>query len=148
VEAAFVSMEVAGLGFFGSLWLASVVWTVRDASRRCTDPSLRIASAGAATLLPFVGAGLYLLARPCEERGEVKARRLRIRMLEAALAGSTDRCPECSTALEPEFRCCPACGEHLRTECDGCGGLVGILWTACPWCTKALQAEPELSEVA
>jgi len=150
VEAAFVSMEAAGVAFFASVWAASVVWTIRDAGRRCDDPSLRFASAAAAVLLPFLGAGVYALARPCEERLEVKARRLRMQMLERALAEPAERCPECATPLAPEFRCCAVCGEHLRTECDGCGGLVRTTWTACPWCAKpaAVRQESPLSEVA
>jgi hypothetical protein len=150
VEAAFVSMEAAGGAFFAAAWLASVVWTVRDAERRCSDPSLRVASGAAAVFLPFVGAGLYALARPCEERLEAKARRLRVRMLEGVFAEPAERCPECSAPLEPEFRCCAGCGERVRTECDGCGGLVRTTWTACPWCTKSLAVpeESSLSEVA
>ncbi len=145
-----MSMEAAGAAFFAALWCASVVWTVRDAGRRCTDASLRVAAAGAAILAPFVGAGLYALARPCEDRLDVKARRLRMRMLESALVEPTERCPECAVPLEPEFRCCAVCGEHIRTECDGCGGLVRMTWTVCPWCTKPLvvHEESRLSEVA
>jgi hypothetical protein len=143
-------MEAAGAAFFAAVWLASVIWTVRDAERRCSDASLCVASAGAAILLPFLGAGLYALSRPCEERLEARARRLRIRMLETAFAEVHERCPECAAPLEPEFRCCAVCGERLRTECDGCGGLVRRAWTVCPWCTKPLigQEAPQLSDVA
>jgi hypothetical protein len=151
VEAVFATMEGAGAAFFGSVWLASVAWTVRDAGRRCEDRSLLYASAGAAILLPFVGAGLYALARPCEDRLDVKARRLRIRMLERAFVEPASRCAACRFPVEPDFRCCPRCGESLRRECDGCGGLVRLTWTACPWCAKPLAApaeEARLSEVA
>src|SRR5438093_13679582 len=75
-------------------------------------------------LVPFPGAGVYALIRPCEERLEVKARRLRMQMLERSLAEPAERCPECAAPLAPEFRCCAVCGAHLRTECDGCGGLM------------------------
>jgi hypothetical protein len=150
VEVAFVSMEAVGGAFFAAVWAASVVWTVRDAGRRCSDPSLRIATAGAAVLLPFVGAGLYALTRPCEERLDVKARRLRMRMLERAFVESATSCVACRSPVEADFLCCPRCGEGLRRECDGCGGLVRPTWTACPWCTKPLDApeESRLSEVA
>lgn len=143
-------MEAAGLAFFTSVWAASVAWVVRDAGRRCTNPSLRVLSAGAAVLLPFVGALLYLLIRPCEERLDVRARRLRMQMLQRSLAEPSVTCPACRGPLEPEFKCCPRCGEHLRRACDRCGELVRLTWAACPWCTKPL-AEPEeapLSEVA
>jgi len=143
-------MEVVGGAFFVALWAASVVWTVRDVRRRCSDPSLRVVSAGAAFLLPFVGAGLYALLRPCEERLDVKARRLRMRMLEGGFIETATRCVACRCPVEPDFLCCPRCGESLRRECEGCGGLVRLTWTACPWCTKPLEVpgEARLSEVA
>jgi hypothetical protein len=141
-------MEAAGATFFGAVWLASVVWTVRDAGRRCSR-SLALAAVAGAILVPFVGAAVYALARPCEEKLEVKARRLRLRMLEGSFEPA-ERCPECATPVEPGFRCCTACGEHVREECGGCGELVRTTWTLCPWCTKPLGVEEEslLSEVA
>jgi hypothetical protein len=149
VELAFVSMAFAGAAFFGALWLASVIWTVRDASRRCDAPSLRIAAAAGAIFLPFLGAAVYAFARPCEPRLEARARRLRMRMLEDELQPG-ERCAECATPLEPEFRCCVACGERVREECGGCGALVRSTWTVCAWCTRPLgvEREPLLSEVA
>jgi hypothetical protein len=149
VEVAFVSMELAGAGFFGALWLASVIWTVRDAGRRCSAPSLRLAAAAAAIFVPFVGAAVYGLARPCEDRQEARARRLRMRMLEGAFE-PVERCPECAAPLEPDFRCCAVCGERVRDQCDGCGALVRTTWTVCAWCTKPLLVDEQsrLSEVA
>jgi predicted amidophosphoribosyltransferase len=42
---------------------------------------------------------------------------------------------------EPEFRCCPGCGDDLRTECDRCEAVVRIGWTACPHCLAPVGAE-------
>lgn len=112
----FAFMQFAGGAFFATAWVASVAWTVRDAGRRCADPSFRVASTAGAVLVPFVGAAVYALARPCEERFEVKARRLRVRLLESALEQAAERCFACATPVEPEFRCCPRCGEQLRLQ--------------------------------
>ncbi len=131
-------MQFAGGAFFATTWIASVVWTVRDAGRRSNDPSLRLASTAAAVLVPIVGAGVYALARPCEERYDVKARRLRIRMLESVLEEPVERCSGCSTPIEAEFRCCPTCGEQLRVQCGGCGAMVRPSWVACPWCAESV----------
>ena len=149
MELAFVTMELAGVAFFGAVWLASVVWTVRDAGRRCDDVSLRVASAAAAIVVPFVGAALYSIARPCEEKLEARARRLRIRMLEGSFEPA-DRCAECAAPLEPGFRCCAVCGERVRDKCGRCGQLVRTTWTLCPWCTKPIGVDEasRLSEVA
>jgi double zinc ribbon protein len=146
----FFAMEAAGIGFFAAAWAASVIWTARDANRRCGHISLRIGAPLTATLLPFAGAAIYALVKPCEERADLRARRLRTRVLESTLAGTDELCPECARSLEPEFRCCPACGERVRSTCGGCGQPVRTAWTACPWCTKPLVESDgvALSEVA
>jgi hypothetical protein len=151
VELVFLSMEIAGIGFFVAAWAASVIWTARDAARRCGHVSLRLGAPLTAILLPFAGAAIYALVKPCEERADVRARRLRTRVLESTVAGTDEPCPECATPLKPEFRCCPACGERIRSTCGGCGEPVRTVWTACPWCTKPLVESDEtaaLSEVA
>jgi hypothetical protein len=140
----FAFMQLAGGAFFATAWVASVAWTVRDAGRRCDDPSFRLASAAGAVLVPFVGAGVYALGRPCEERFDVKARRLRVRLLESALELATERCSGCSGPVEAEFRCCPSCGEQLRVQCGACGAMVRPSWAACPWCAEALVEKPRL----
>ena len=106
-------MEAAGVGFFLAAWAASVIWTARDAQRRCGHASLRLGAPLVAILLPFAGAGLYALVKPCEERADVRARRMRTRFLESVVNGTGERCPECATPIQPEFRCCPACGERV-----------------------------------
>ena len=144
-------MEAAAIGFFMAIWVASVIWTARDAERRCGHSSLRLGAPLVAVLLPFVGAGLYALAKPCEERADVRARRVRTRFLESVVNGDTERCIECATPIQPEFRCCPSCGERVRSTCDGCGRPVRTVWATCPWCTRSLREGEEvaaLSEVA
>src|SRR3954469_12730699 len=146
-------MEAAGISFFIAIWVASVIWTARDARRRCGHVSLRLGAPLAAMLLPSVGAGLYALVKPCEERADVRARRMRTRFLESVVnGGDAERCAECATTRLPQFRCCPACGERVRSACDGCGRPVRTRWTTCPWCTKPVGqpdgVAADLSEVA
>jgi RNA polymerase subunit RPABC4/transcription elongation factor Spt4 len=130
-------MEAAGATFFAAVWAASIIWTARDAARRCSDRSLRVTSTVAALVVPFVGAAVYALLRPCEERLDVKARRLRMQMFENALARPRERCSGCAAPLEPEFRCCPVCGDRAHTECRGCGALLRSTWAVCPWCAAS-----------
>ena len=151
MELVFFTMEAAAIGFFMAIWVASVIWTARDAERRCGHSSLRLGAPLVAVLLPFVGAGLYALAKPCEERADVRARRVRTRFLESVVNGDTERCIECAAPIQPEFRCCPSCGERVRSTCDGCGRPVRTVWATCPWCTRSLGEGEEvaaLSEVA
>jgi hypothetical protein len=152
VELVFFSMEAAGIGFFLAAWAASVIWTARDAQRRCGHLLFRLGVPLAAIVFPFAGAGLYALVKPCEERADARARRMRTRFLESVVNGPAERCGECATPLQPEFRCCPACGERVRSTCGGCGQPVRTAWTTCPWCTTPVGEPAEVaaafSEVA
>jgi len=138
-------MAAAGSAVFVALWAASVVWTARDAARRCADRTLRFGVVAGAIVLPLVGAAVYALTRPCEDRAERRAQRLRIAFLEASVAGPepAERCTACSEPLEPDFRCCPRCGEEAHVRCGGCDTFVRPTWTACPWCAKPLSVESE-----
>jgi predicted nucleic acid-binding Zn ribbon protein len=151
VQLVFFSMAATGIGFFLALWGATVVWIARDAKRRCGHSSLRIAAPLLAIAFPFAGAGFYALVKPCEERAHVRTRRLRTNVYEAILADAGERCPECAAPLQPEFRCCPVCGESVRSTCGGCDQPVRTEWVTCPWCTESLVERDEaaaLSEVA
>jgi hypothetical protein len=152
VEIVFFSMEAAGVGFFLAAWAASVIWTARDARHRYGHVSLRLGAPLAAVLLPFAGAGLYALVKPCESRADVRARRMRTRFLETVVRVTGEQCAECATRLEPAFRCCPVCGERVRSTCEGCGEAVRTAWAKCPWCTKPVRQPVEvaaaLSDVA
>lgn len=132
---------------FLSLWLASVSWTLADARRRCRDPRMVRAAVGAAAVIPLAGAALYALARPCAPRREERARRMWRSYLEAELEPE-ERCLVCLTPLHADFRCCPGCGDELRTECSSCGNELRIGWQACPACLEPVYASARWSAAA
>jgi hypothetical protein len=76
---------------------------------------------------------LFALVRPRQDKTARLEHKLHVRLLEAELHDSP-RCLECLTPIEPEFRCCPGCGERLRVECESCGELLALGWAVCPWC--------------
>ena len=132
---------------FLSLWLASVAWTVGDARRRCRDPRVVQAAVGAAAIVPLAGAAFYALARPCAPRREERARRMWRTYLEAELEPE-ERCLACLTTLRSDFRCCPGCGDELRTECSSCGHELRIGWQACPSCLEPVYVSARWSGTA
>ncbi len=132
----FAAIQLLGIVFVVGAWAASVAWTARDSGRRCRDHRTRRAAVATAVVFPFAGAALYALARPCEEKLDARERRLRMRLLDTTLLDPGERCLVCLSPLEPDFRCCPGCGERLRRECGGCGELIEVGWLACPWCAQ------------
>lgn len=131
MDLAFLIARVTFLSTFAACWLAPALWVLSDARARGS----RLGWLG---LLPGLGAGAWLVLRPHESLADRRLRRARTRVLEASLG---ERCLVCRTPVEPEFRCCPGCGEAIRRAC-GCGGLLEPHWIACPWCLEPAD-EPQ-----
>jgi hypothetical protein len=120
------------------VWLALVVWTYLDASRRIQDPVL-VACATAASLFPYIGTVVYSILRPPEflddarERDlEIKAAELRVRQL------SELSCPSCRYPIEKSYLRCPNCQRRLKDPCQSCGKPVDPRWALCPYCETEL----------
>ena len=95
------------------------IYVYRDAQRRGMNALLWTL---VAVLAPtFTGFILYLLVRGNHE----------------SLA-----CPQCGTAVAPDYARCPGCGARLRYACPRCGRLAERDWTVCPYCGEPLPEDP------
>ncbi|HEX9597938.1 MAG TPA: zinc ribbon domain-containing protein [Gaiellaceae bacterium] len=146
MDLAFAAVHWFGPWGLTAVWLGSISWTAADARRRCSRRAARAAISGAA-LLPFAGAALYALLRPCREEQDDRARRVWRRYLEAELDAG-ERCLVCLTPLRPDFRSCPGCGESLRADCRSCGAPLRFGWVACPHCLAPAQGSARRSRRA
>jgi hypothetical protein len=112
------------------LWGAVSVWVYHDAERRGHSGLLW-------GLFVFIGSiiGLiiYLILRVSSpESGP------------PALAAGTEKCPNCSRAIQKSFIACPYCGIGLADKCGGCGKNIEPDWQVCPYCGQAAgQTPPE-----
>jgi hypothetical protein len=120
------------------LWLALIVYTYLDASRRISDPFL-VACATVASFFPFIGTAVYAIVRPPEyledahERElEIKAAELRVRQLRE------QSCPNCEYPVEKNYLRCPNCQRRLKDPCPSCGKPVDPRWGLCPYCETSL----------
>jgi hypothetical protein len=129
------------------VWVASIVWVVRDAAERGVNAFAALAFA---VLFPFVGAFLYALVRPRTRLVEARERELWVQLARAT--ARTERCHACSAPIERDFVACPACATILRTRCNACGGALEFTWAACPYCGEredaAAWAEQEPARAA
>jgi Double zinc ribbon len=123
---------------FLAIWLTSVAWAYEDARRCCGDPRLVRIAVGGAIVFPLVGPAVYALLRPCRVRADERERRVWRRYLESQLEPG-ERCLACLTPLQPEFRCCPGCGDDLKTPCRHCGASLRTGWAACPECLQPAE---------
>ena len=125
-----------GLFLVAVFWLGLAYWVYRDARRRVDDPWL-VGTATLVGLVPLFGPLVYLLFRPSETLGEVRAREAELLALEQQLARVRPSCPVCSSATEPDYLVCPVCATRLREPCSKCDAPLEPLWQVCPYCANA-----------
>ena len=84
------------------VWLALIVWTYFDASRRIEDPVL-VTCATAASLFPYIGTFVYSILRPPEFLEDAKERELEIKAAELRVRPAC-RGPRCWRVREQPRR--------------------------------------------
>ena len=113
-----------------AVWLASVIWTVRDITDRTGNLVIQTFSVLLVVVFtPILGLPLYLLIRPRTTLAERYYE-------EAGLAEAeyVSACPNCETEVGEEFRFCPNCGHELLDECPDCGAPKDKDWKFCASC--------------
>jgi len=114
------------------VWLALIVWTYFDASRRIEDPVL-VACATAASLFPFIGTFVYSILRPPEFLDDAKERELEIKAAELRVRQLSElACPNCNYPVEKSYLRCPNCQRRLKDPCESCGKPVDRVGRSAP----------------
>ncbi|MFZ3233015.1 MAG: zinc ribbon domain-containing protein [Patescibacteria group bacterium] len=124
-----MAARVAG-AYLVAVWLASVIWTVRDITDRTGNLVIQTFSVLLVVVFtPILGLPLYLLIRPRTTLAERYYE-------EAGLAESeyVSACPNCDAEVGEEFRFCPSCGHELLEECPDCGAPKDKDWKFCASC--------------
>ncbi|MHB2000199.1 MAG: zinc ribbon domain-containing protein [Solirubrobacteraceae bacterium] len=131
---------------FAVIYVALIYWTVTDARRRIGDPLL-VGCAFLVSLVPFVGAIVYMIVRPPDFLEDARERELEIRTAEARLARlRAELCPHCDFPIERDFLRCPSCQRQLKERCGSCSRPLDPGWSLCPYCeAPAPGGEPERS---
>ncbi len=121
------------------VWLSLVYWTWADARRRIADPVL-IATATAASLVPFIGTIIYTILRPPEYLADVREREIETQASELRMQHLTAQsCPRCEHPIERIWLRCPQCEHRLKDPCRSCNRPVDPRWVVCPYCETALR---------
>src|SRR5579859_3620081 len=127
-----------------ALWLALVLWTLRDMRARSRDPLAQAAAAIMVAVLSIFGLVIYLMLRPRETLAEAYERSLEE---EALLQGIEEKpvCPGCGRPANANWQVCPSCHTRLKKPCIACGELLDLPWNVCPYCAtpQSASAEPE-----
>jgi len=123
------------------VWLSLVYWTWADARRRIADPVL-IATATAASLIPFIGTIVYTILRPPEFLADAREREVETQASELRMRHLTAQsCPRCEHPIERSWLRCPECQHRLKDPCISCNRPVDPRWAVCPYCETPLRSE-------
>lgn len=111
------------------VWLATVIWTVRDVTNRTGNILTQVFSILLIVLLtPILGLPLYLLIRPQTTLAEKYYEDVGLAEDEYLA------CPECEGEIREGQRFCPHCGSELLAVCPDCGAPKEKDWKFCPEC--------------
>ena len=134
-----ILLGVAG-GLLLALWLAVVVWAVRDVRARSRATAAAVFTALLVLLLPVVGLVIYLLLRPRETLVQAYDRALEQEALLQQIE-TKPVCPTCARLTEPTWFLCPTCHTHLRQPCPVCNSPLELHWDICPYCGYLFESE-------
>lgn len=147
-----MAARIAG-AYLVAIWLASVIWTVRDITDRTGNLLIQTFSVLLVVIFtPILGLPLYLLIRPRTTLAEKYYEEAGI-----AEAEYVSECPNCEAEVGEEFRFCPHCGHELLEECPACGAPKDKDWKFCASCGSdgtaksgavATEKKPEPKKVA
>jgi hypothetical protein len=123
------------------VWLSLVYWTFADARRRVADPVL-VATATAASLIPFIGTIVYTILRPPEFLADAREREIETQASELRMRHLTAQsCPRCEHPIERSWLRCPECQQRLKDPCISCNRPVDPRWALCPYCETQLREQ-------
>ncbi len=133
--------------YLGAVWLAALIWTIRDIRDRSEDPITQVVAFLIVLIFNLPGWVLYQVLRPPLTLADVYERQLE----EEALRQELDNrlaCPTCEREVEDDYVACPQCATQLKTPCRECSRAVSFSWMACPWCgTRRHDEAPKLEPI-
>ena len=129
--------------YFGALWLAAILWTIRDIRERSHDPITQFIALVMVVGFSLAGWALYMVLRPRFTLAEVYERQLEE---EALLQDLTQQlaCPQCGAEAHDDYVACPQCATRLKDPCQSCQRALALTWRLCPWC--GTTREPPAAE--
>ncbi len=130
--------------YFAVLWIAVVIWVIKDIINRTDSILLQVVS----ILIVLLGTPLwifvYLIIRPWKTIFEKYYEEIEDNldclsdMMQDKNIGKPKkiRCYNCNEKLDEDFSFCPKCKEKLKEECKKCKKEIRIWWDICPYCWK------------
>lgn len=135
--------------YFCIIWIAIIVWVIRDISNRTDSFVLQLISILLVLLLTPLWVFLYILIRPWKTLFERYYDEIEENLdmfsdiIENKVKWSSEKinCYKCKSPLSPDFKFCPKCKVDLKKECSSCEKQVYLWWKVCPYCWEETKKE-------
>jgi RNA polymerase subunit RPABC4/transcription elongation factor Spt4 len=130
--------------YFFIIWIAILLWVIKDISNRTSNTLLQIISILVILFLTPFWIFIYLLIRPgktlfekyYEEIEENLDTFNQIIEDKTRQCEAEDHCFSCEEPISHNFKFCPKCKTVLKRECFHCSKLLYSDWKVCPYCWK------------
>ena len=136
-----IIVGIVAAAYFGALWLAAFLWTIRDIRERTHDPITQLVALVLVLAFSLPGWVLYLVLRPRITLAEIYERQLEEEALLQELTLQL-ACPQCGAEVFDTYVACPQCATHLKEPCRACQKPLSASWRVCPWCAVARLITP------
>ncbi len=130
--------------FLGFLWLAVVVWVLRDISTRTKNLVIILFSALFVAIGSLPALIIYLLIRPSQTIEDSSNKEL---FYASILDKEITACPSCGSMARTDFKFCPNCGEYLIYKCRNCNHQINPAWKYCINCNIKLISDTPMNTI-
>lgn len=146
-------MKIAIVYFF-IIWIAVLVWVVKDISNRTNNVFLQIISILLIVFLTPLWVFFYLLIRPGKTVLEKYYQEIEdnLEILSSIVKDKVEwsgnsECGTCGYELDIDFLFCPGCKTKLKNACHNCKKDIRSGWEVCPYCGKKQSEKDVLKDI-
>jgi len=130
--------------YFFVIWIAIIIWVIKDISNRTNSILLQILSILIVVIFTPFWVFLYLLIRPgktvfekyyqeVEENLDILSRIIEQKS-QYQEANKVMDCPKCGYEVQSDYVVCPECKKELKHQCKKCKKEIRENWKTCPFC--------------
>ncbi len=140
--------------YFFIIWIAILLWVIKDISNRTNSIALQIVCILTILFLTPFWIFIYLLIRPSKTLFENYYNEIEdnLEMFNEIIEEKNRQCESetnCFKCFEPishDFKFCPKCKIKLKKECKGCEKLLYTDWKACPYCWEKQKKKDKVKK--
>ena len=128
--------------YFLVIWIAVVVWVIKDITNRTGNVFFQICSILIVLIGTPLGVFIYLLIRPGKTLFEKYYEEIEDNLDTFAAIidektqdlDESSHCFSCDAPISQDFKFCTHCKTDLKCKCKDCKKSIYIGWKICPYC--------------